>query len=59
MKNSVTFEKAIKPFPLIISVLGIALGLVLNIMRLNLLAVVNVAFMCIVSALIFIGVIFL
>ena len=59
MKKNVSFETAKKTFPLIIGIIGIILGLVLNIMRLNLLAVVNVAFMCIVSALIFIGVIFL
>lgn len=59
MKKPVIFEKSPKFFPLIIAVIGFALGLTLNIMRLNLLAVVNVAFMCIVSALIFIGVIFL
>ncbi|MBO5064742.1 MAG: sulfatase-like hydrolase/transferase [Clostridia bacterium] len=59
MKKPVILEKAPKPFTLIIAVIGVALGLTLNIMRLNLLAVVNVAFMCIVSALIFIGVIFL
>ncbi|MBR4287425.1 MAG: sulfatase-like hydrolase/transferase [Clostridia bacterium] len=59
MKEKTAFEKAFKPFPLIIATLGIILALVLNIMRLNLLAVVNVGFMCIVSACIFIGVIFL
>ncbi len=58
MKNKTIFEKAFKPFPVIIGILGIILALVLNIMRLNLLAVVNVGFMCIVSACIFIGVIF-
>ena len=59
MKNNTVFEKALKPFPLIIAILGVALALALNIARLNLLAVVNVGFMCIVSACIFIGVIFL
>lgn len=58
MKNKTLFEKAFKPFPIIIAVLGVILALALNILRLNLLAVVNVAFMCIVSACIFIGVIF-
>ncbi len=58
MKNKTLFEKAKKPFPLITAILGIILALALNILRLNLLAVVNVAFMCIVSACIFIGVIF-
>ena len=58
MRNKTLFEKTLKPFPVIIAVLGIILALALNILRLNLLAVVNVAFMCIVSACIFIGVIF-
>lgn len=58
MKNKTLSEKALKPFPIIISAIGVILALTLNIMRLNLLAVVNVAFMCIVSACIFIGVIF-
>ena len=58
MRNKTLFEKALKPFPVIIAILGIILALALNILRLNLLAVVNVAFMCIVSACIFIGVIF-
>ena len=57
MRNKTLFEKALKPFPVIIAILGIILALALNILRLNLLAVVNVAFMCIVSACIFIGVI--
>lgn len=52
------FEKAKKPFPFIIGIIGIILALTLNIARLNLLAVVNVAYMCIVSALIIIGTIF-
>ena len=58
MKKNTVFEKGLKAFPLIIGALGIILALALNIARLNLLAVVNVAFMCIVSACIFIGVIF-
>ena len=58
MKNGIFFEKEKKVFPLIIGVIGIALALALNILRLNLVAVVNVAFMCIVSALIFIGIVF-
>ncbi|MBQ8183699.1 MAG: sulfatase-like hydrolase/transferase [Clostridia bacterium] len=58
MKNKTLLENSKKPFPIIIAILGIALALALNIARLNLLSVVNVAFMCIVSACIFIGVIF-
>lgn len=58
MKKSIAFEKSKKTFPVIIGVIGVILALVLNILRLNLLAVVNVAFMCIVSAIIFIGIVF-
>ncbi len=58
MKNKTLSEKALQPFPIIIAAIGVILALTLNIMRLNLLAVINVAFMCIVSACIFIGVIF-
>lgn len=58
MKKGITYEKAMKPFPLIIGIIGIVLALVLNIARLNLIAVVSVAFMCIASALIIIGVVF-
>ncbi len=58
MKNSVTFENKLKPFPVIIGAIGIILALVLNIVRLNIIAVINVAFMCIVSAIIFIGIVF-
>lgn len=58
MKKSIAFEKSKKTFPVIIGVIGVILALVLNILRMNLLAVVNVAFMCIVSAIIFIGIVF-
>ncbi len=58
MKKDVIFEKGNKPFPLIIGILGIALAIALLIARLNFVAVVNVAFMCIVAALIIIGTIF-
>lgn len=58
MKNGISFEKEKKVFPFIIGIIGIVLALALNILRLNLVAVINVAFMCIVSALIFIGIVF-
>ena len=58
MKKNISLEKEKKPFPLIIGIIGVILGLALNILRLNIVAVVNVAFMCIVSALIFIGIVF-
>lgn len=58
MKNCISFDKEKKVFPIFIALMGIVLALLLNIMRLNLLAVVNVGFMCIVSALVFIGIVF-
>lgn len=58
MEKSICFDKSNKPFPITIGVVGVVLALALNIMRLNLLAVVNVGFMCIVSAIIFVGVVF-
>lgn len=58
MKNGISFEKEKKVFHLIIGIIGIVLALALNVLRLNLVAVINVAFMCIVSALIFIGIVF-
>ncbi len=58
MKKDIVFEKKGKVFPQIIGILGILLALALIIARLNLLAVVNVAFMCIVAALTMVGVFF-
>lgn len=58
MKKRITFENGKKPFPVIIGVIGIILATALMILRLNFVAVVNVAFMCIVSAIIFIGIVF-
>ena len=55
MKKGIIYDNSAKPFPLIIMIAGIVLALALNIMRLNILAVVNVGFMCIVSALIILG----
>ena len=57
MKKGISLEKANKPFPVIIGAMGIILAIALNIARINLLAVVNVGFMCIASALIFIGIV--
>ncbi len=56
MKKGVVFDNSKKVFPLIIMVLGLILGVALHIMRLNILAVVNVGYMCIVSALIILGI---
>ncbi len=56
MKKGVIFDNSKKVFPLIIMILGFVAGVALHIMRLNLLAVVNVGYMCIVSALIILGI---
>ncbi len=58
MKKDIVFEKKGKVFPQIIGVIGILLAVALLVVRLNFLAVVNVAFMCIVAALTMIGVFF-
>lgn len=56
MKNGITFDKSKKVFPMILTAISIVLALSLLIMRLNIVAVVNVAFMCIVSAIIILGI---
>ena len=56
MKKGIVFDKSIKVFPMIVMAIGIVLALALLIMRLNLVAVVNVAFMCIVVALMMLGI---
>ena len=56
MKKGIMYDNSKKAFPIIIMIAGIVLALALNIMRLNFLAVVNVGFMCIVSALIILGI---
>lgn len=58
MKKGIVFDKNKKIFPIITAVVGIGLALTLLIMRLNFFAVVNVGYMCIVSALIILGVLF-
>lgn len=57
LKNGISFDKSKKVIPLITAILGIGLALALQILRLNIVAVVSVAFMCILSAIIFIGVV--
>ncbi len=52
MKNSITLDTEKKVFPLIFMVIGLGLMLSLWILRLNIVAVVCVAFNCIMSALI-------
>lgn len=57
MKKEIIFDKSKKVLPLITAIIGLGLCLALIITRLNLTAVVNVAYMCILSALIFIGIV--
>ena len=56
MKKGVIYDNSKKLFPMIIMSLGFVLALALLIMRLNIVAVVNVAFMCIVSAITLLGI---
>ena len=56
MKKGIVFDKSKKVFPMIVMAIGIVLALALLIMRLNIVAVVNVAFMCIVVALMMLGI---
>ena len=56
MKKGIIFDKSKKVFPMIVMAIGIVLALALQIMRLNMVAVVNVAFMCIVVALMMLGI---
>ena len=57
VKQGISFDKTKKVLPLITAVIGIALGIALLVLRLNLVAVVNVGYMCILSALIFLGIV--
>ena len=56
MKKGIIYDNSKKVFPMIIMSLGVVLALALLIMRLNIVAVVNVAFMCIVSAITLLGI---
>lgn len=57
MKQGISFDKSKKVLPLITAVIGVVLGIALLVLRLNLVAVVNVGYMCILSALIFLGIV--
>ena len=57
VKQGITFDKGKKVLPLITAVIGVVLGIALLVLRLNLIAVINVAYMCILSALIFLGIV--
>ncbi len=56
MKKGIIYDNSKKAFPIVIAILGVCLALALNILQLNLVAVVSVAFMCIISALIILGI---
>lgn len=58
MKKGVEFDKSKKVFPIIIAVIGLAMMLAMWITRLNMTAVVSVAYCCIVSALILLSLLF-
>ena len=57
VKQGITFDKGKKVLPLITAIIGVVLGIALLVLRLNLIAVINVAYMCILSALIFLGIV--
>ena len=56
MKKGIVYDNSKKAFPIIIMVIGFVLAIALQVMRLNLLAVVNVGYMCIVVALTMLGI---
>ena len=58
MKKGIEFDKSKKVFPIIIEVIGLAMMLAMWITRLNMTAVVSVAYCCIVSALILLSLLF-
>ena len=56
MKKGIIFDKSKKAFPIILMAIGIILALALQIMRLNIVAIVNVAYMCITVAVMMLGI---
>ncbi len=56
MKKGIIFDKSKKAFPIILMAIGIVLALALQIMRLNIVAIVNVAYMCITVAVMMLGI---
>lgn len=56
MKKGIIFDKSKKAFPMIVMAIGIVLALALQIMRLNIVAIVNVAYMCITVAVMMLGI---
>ena len=57
VKQGIIFDKNKKILPLITAIIGVVLGIALLALRLNIVAVVNVAYMCILSAIIFLGIV--
>lgn len=57
MKKGIELDRSKKVLPLITAVIGLILGVALLILRLNFVAVINVAYMCIISAVIFLGIV--
>lgn len=57
VKQGIIFDKNKKVLPLITAIIGVILGIALLALRLNIVAVVNVAYMCILSAIIFLGIV--
>lgn len=57
VKQGIIFDKNKKVLPLITAIIGVVLGIALLALRLNIVAVVNVAYMCILSAIIFLGIV--
>ena len=55
MKKGIVYDNSKKAFPIIIMAIGFVLAIALQVMRLNLLAVVNVGYMCIVVTLTILG----
>lgn len=58
MKKGIVYDNSKKAFPIIVMVIGFILAITLLVVRLNLLAVINVGYMCVVSALIILGILF-
>ena len=56
MKKGIVYDNSKTAFPIIVMVIGFVLAIALQVLRLNLLAVVNVGYMCIVVALIMLGI---
>lgn len=57
VKEGIIFDKNKKVLPLLTAIIGVILGIALLALRLNIVAVVNAAYMCILSAIIFLGIV--